>query len=276
MSANLNLKKFDMNQITQDKVVVMIGKRNTGKSFLVKDLLYHCRDIPVGTVISGTESVNEFYGKMVPPLFIHDKFEENIVENVLKRQKKIQIKLTTEIENNSYSNIKPNAFLILDDLMYSSKQWIKDENIKECFMNGRHVNLLFIITMQFSLGIPPELRTNVDFIFILRETIVSNRKRLYDHYAGMFPTFDIFCQVMDNCTEDYQCLVINNCVQSNKIEDIVFWYKAEPHTSFKIGSKALWEYNNNNYTKESEDNSSKCDIMKSKKHKDKIYIKKTN
>ena len=47
------------------------------------------------------------------------------------------------------------------------------------------------------------------FLF-LRENIVSNRKRLYEHYAVMFPTFDIFCQVMDNCTENYECLVINN------------------------------------------------------------------
>ena len=33
---NLELKKFDMSEITSDKVVVLIGKRNTGKSFLVK------------------------------------------------------------------------------------------------------------------------------------------------------------------------------------------------------------------------------------------------
>ena len=37
----LELKKFDITSITDDKVVVMIGKRNTGKSFLIKDLLYY-------------------------------------------------------------------------------------------------------------------------------------------------------------------------------------------------------------------------------------------
>ena len=64
--------------------------------------------------------------------------------------------------------------------------------------------------MQYALGVPPNLRTNIDFVFILRENYVSNRKRLYEHYAGMFPTFEIFCQVMDQCTEDYNCLVIDN------------------------------------------------------------------
>lgn len=39
MSVDLNLQKFDMASIKDDKVVVLIGKRGTGKSFLVKDLL---------------------------------------------------------------------------------------------------------------------------------------------------------------------------------------------------------------------------------------------
>jgi polynucleotide 5'-kinase involved in rRNA processing len=38
---SINLKPFDMNWITDDKVIVLIGKRNTGKSVLVKDLLYY-------------------------------------------------------------------------------------------------------------------------------------------------------------------------------------------------------------------------------------------
>jgi hypothetical protein len=63
-------------------------------------------------------------------------------------------------------------------------------------------------------------------VFILRENIVSNRKRIYDSYAGMFPSFEVFCQVMDQCTENFECLVIHNNAKSNKLEDQVFWYKA--------------------------------------------------
>ena len=135
---NLQLKKFDMSLISQDKVVVLIGKRETGKSFLVKDLLYHNRHIPVGTAISGTEGANAFYSKIIPSMFIHDEYHPNIIKNILKRQKILKKKLNNEIYNNSFSNIKPNAFLILDDLMDQATVWIKDKNIKSCFMNGRH------------------------------------------------------------------------------------------------------------------------------------------
>ena len=56
----LELRKFDMPNFPDGKVVVFIGKRETGKSFLVRDLLYHKQDMPVGCVISGTEGANAF------------------------------------------------------------------------------------------------------------------------------------------------------------------------------------------------------------------------
>ena len=61
---SLRLRKFNINEIKDDKVVVLIGKRDTGKSFLCRDILYHHQNIPVGTVISGTEAANSFYGKL--------------------------------------------------------------------------------------------------------------------------------------------------------------------------------------------------------------------
>jgi hypothetical protein len=62
---NLELKKFDMKTISfkpnesKGPVVVLIGRRDTGKSFLVRDLLFYHQDIPIGTVISGTEEGND-------------------------------------------------------------------------------------------------------------------------------------------------------------------------------------------------------------------------
>ena len=142
---------------------------------------------------------------------------------------------------NANVTVDPRLFLLLDDCIYD-QSWVKDKNVRSLFMNGRHFKILFIITMQYALGIPPNLRTNVDFVFILRENFVNNRKRLYDHYAGMFPSFEMFCQVMDQCTENYECLVINNNAKSNKLEDQVFWYKANQHDDFKLGGDEYWKW----------------------------------
>lgn len=235
---NLKLKKFDMASIKDDKVVVFIGKRETGKSFLVKDLLWHHRDLPVGTVISGTEGANQFYSKTVPPIFIHDEYTPEIITNFVKRQKKLVNKQVQGVAE--YKNIDTRAFLILDDCLYDNS-WVKDKNIRALFMNGRHYKAFFIITMQYALGIPPNLRTNVDYVFVLREPYHSNRKKLFEQYCGMFPNYEFFCNVMDQCTENFECLVINNNAKSNKLEDQVFWYKAEPHPDFRLGAEILWK-----------------------------------
>lgn len=243
---SLELRKFDMKGIqfksTENKgpVVVLIGKRDTGKSFLVRDLLYYQQDIPIGTVISGTEEGNGFYGKMVPRLFIHNEYNSAIIENILKRQRSVLHQVKKEIEQYKRSNIDPRAFVILDDCLYDNT-WSRDKLMRLLFMNGRHWKVMLVITMQYPLGIPPTLRTNIDYVFILRENYIANRKRIYENYAGMFPTFEAFCQVMDQCTENYECLVINNNSKSNKLYDQVFWYKADNHNDFRLGSKEFWE-----------------------------------
>ena len=104
--------------------------------------------------------------------------------------------------------------------------------------------------MQFALGIPPEMRSNFDYIFLLAEDFISNRKRLYDHYAGMFPTFDMFQQVFLDVTEDYGCMVIDNRVHSKDITKKVFWYKAKSTPNFKMGSKNYRKYHRKNYDSE--------------------------
>ena len=244
--ASLELKKFNMREITfkpnenKGPVIVLIGRRDTGKSFLVRDLLYYHQDIPIGTVISGTEAGNGFYSSHVPKLFIHDEYNTAIIENILKRQKTVIRQVKKEQEAYKKSNIDPRAFVILDDCLYDAT-WAKDKMMRLLFMNGRHWKVMLVITMQYPLGIPPNLRTNIDYVFILREPYIANRKRIYENYAGMFPTFESFSQVMDQCTENFECLVINNNCKSNKLNEQIFWYKAESHSDFKLGSKEFWE-----------------------------------
>jgi len=275
----LELKKFDMKNISfksnesKGPVIVLIGKRDTGKSFLVRDLLYYHQDIPIGTVISGTEEGNGFYSKMVPRLFIHNEYNTAIIENILKRQRNVLKQIKKEVEMYKKSTIDPRAFVILDDCLYDNT-WSRDKMMRLLFMNGRHWKVMLIITMQYPLGIPPTLRTNIDYVFILRENYIANRKRIYENYAGMFPTFESFCQVMDQCTENYECLVINNNVKSNKLQDQVFWYKADNHNDFKLGSKEFWELSKG-YNSDDEEEKYDPNANKKKGSGQKISVKKS-
>ena len=277
--ATLDLKKFDMKNISfkasesKGPVIVLIGKRDTGKSFLVRDLLYYHQEIPIGTVISGTEEGNGFYGSMIPKLFIHNEYNTAIIENILKRQRTVLKQVKKEIDSYKKSSIDPRAFVILDDCLFDSS-WSRDKMMRLLFMNGRHWKVMLVITMQYPLGVPPILRTNIDYVFILRENYIANRKRIYENYAGMFPTFESFCQVMDQCTENYECLVINNNSKSNKLQDQVFWYKAESHNNFKLGSKEFWDLSKG-LKDDDEEESYDPNKMKKKNSGPRISVKKS-
>jgi hypothetical protein len=275
----LELKKFDMKNISfrpnesKGPVIVLIGRRDTGKSFLVRDLLYYQQEIPIGTVISGTEEGNGFYGKMVPKLFIHNEYNTAIIENILKRQRNVLKQIKKEMETYKRSTIDPRTFVILDDCLYDNT-WSRDKMMRLLFMNGRHWKVMLIITMQYPLGVPPTLRTNIDYVFILREPYIANRKRIYENYAGMFPTFESFCQVMDQCTENYECLVINNNSKSNQLHDQVFWYKADNHNDFRLGSKEFWDLSKG-YGSDDEEEKYDPNNVKKRGQGPKINVKKT-
>lgn len=137
----LELKKFNMRDITfkadenKGPVVVLIGRRDTGKSFLVRDLLYYHQDIPIGTVISGTEAGNGFYKEHVPKLFIHDEYNTVLIENILRRQKAVMKQMKKEIETYKRTTIDPRAFVIMDDCLYD-QTWTRDKMMRLLFMNG--------------------------------------------------------------------------------------------------------------------------------------------
>ena len=131
----LELKKFNMRDITfkpdenKGPVVVLIGRRDTGKSFLVRDLLFYHQDIPIGTVISGTEAGNGFYKEHVPKLFIHDEYNTVLIENILRRQKTVLKQIKREIETYKRTSIDPRAFVIMDDCLYD-QSWTRDKMMR--------------------------------------------------------------------------------------------------------------------------------------------------
>jgi hypothetical protein len=228
--------------------MVIIGKPGTGKSTMIASLLYAKKNIfPVGEVQSGTEDSNGFYGQIFPKSVIHDSLDISKIEDFIKRQKIAR----EHLEN-------PWSILLLDDCT-DDPSVLKKPLFQGIFKNGRHWKMWFILSLQYCMDVLPVIRTNVDFTFILRETNLKNRKALYENYAGIIPDYSIFCDIMDQITDDYTALVINNTSTSNSMEDCVFWYKADKKfadekflRTFKMGCKEFWDFHNERYNTISE------------------------
>lgn len=244
------LREFDMSSMVINPAIVMIAKRGSGKSWVTRDILYNLhkhKNIPCGVVIAPTDRMNPMYKYFFPDLFIHYEIKPELLRKILLRQ-------TTMIEKEKDKKkegkkIDPSAVLVMDDCLSQAGKWGKDETIKEIMMNGRHYKLTYILTMQTPLGLGPDLRLNFDYIFLLKEDTAVNRKKLYDNYAGMFPTLRIFEKVFSQCTSDFRCMVIDNRKPSDKIEDKVFWYKAQDR-KFSFGSRKFIDMHRKYYDKD--------------------------
>jgi hypothetical protein len=256
---NIVLKRFKMQSIPPNKILLFIGKRNTGKSVLAVDYLFYNQDVPFCTCISPTDDLNLTFRPHIPSRFIFDSYSPKLIENFVLRQKAITKKMINAKEGKGdprYKNIDPRGILIMDDLLADAPRWKKDPYIQWIFMNGRHANITLILTMQYQMGIPPELRANADFIFICKEVKRAELDKLFKYYAGVFASFEMFRQVLDKVTRNYGCLVIDNTSNSDKLQDQVYVYRATLHdkNSFRICYKEFWVDNEDYITIDLDDN----------------------
>lgn len=242
---SMPIRDFKLEWFVPNPSICMVAKRGSGKSWVCRAIIKHFNYIPGGLIISKTEKMSCFYGEFFPDSYIHYEYKSEIIDNLLNRQGQIIEKCKEKYKRGK--KVDPRIMLIMDDCLASKGLWMSDQPILEIFYNGRHYQILFILTMQFPLGIRPELRSNFDYIFLLAEDFYSNQKRIYDHYAGMFPTFDLFRQVFNQLCDNYGCMVIVNRGSRKEILDKVFYYKAvEEHCSM-IGCKQFREFHNKNF-----------------------------
>ena len=260
-----NIRRFDITKMDKTRSCVFIGGSGTGKSHLVTSVLHANRDIPAGIVMSGTEEGDPYWRQYVPDLFIYNDWKPEKLEELIeiqKRAKRNLESLDTEIEycrrngrNDDVARLKRTKelrlnnmrkFIIIDDLMFKGGI-SRAESIRKLFMNGRHWQIMTMLTVQYCMSLDIALRGNAGYIFVCREPIISYRKKIYESFLGMLPSFSVFEKVMDVCTQNYECLVLDRTCRSTKVEDCLFWYKADAVHNFHIGDERLWAYHRSHY-----------------------------
>tara|TARA_R110002111_G_scaffold27011_5_gene58094 strand:+ start:436 stop:1227 length:792 start_codon:yes stop_codon:yes gene_type:complete len=222
--------------------IFVIGKPGTGKSTLIKSLIYYKKHIiPCIRVASGTEDSNGTYRKFVPSTFVFNKYDEEEFKEGIKRQKLAKKHL-------------PNPWRIeLEDDCTEDPKIFKSSTQQSMMKNGRHYKELYIVSLQYAMDIRPNIRVNIDGTFILRETQLNIRRVLYENFAGIIPDFSLFCQLMDELTTDFTAMYIDNASKSNNWQDCVFYYRADTTkipSDFKFGCPDIWDFHFQRYNPE--------------------------
>lgn len=85
------------------------------------------------------------------------------------------------------------------------------------------------------------LRGMFDYAFFMMDNNYASRERIRTQFGGVFPSMEVFESVFFACTTLHKAMVIDLRATSYKLEDCVFWYKAEDHGFFKVGVADVWD-----------------------------------
>ena len=230
MSA-IRVKKFIPSSIKESRIIFILGKRHTGKSVLMRDLLYHMPTPDYVLAMAPTEDTLRMFREFVPESCIFDHFSQEKLDRTVSLQR--------ELVNRGK---KRTVLIILDDCMYQ-KGVLKSVAMRSIFFNGRHDNIALVCAAQYMMDVDVSLRTNIDYIFTMRETIPTNRQKLYKYYFGQYKKFEDFDRVMTACTQSYKCLVLDGTVSSTEPTDCVMWYKASTVLPpFRLCRPVYWKF----------------------------------
>ena len=191
----------------KNKIVSLIGKRNSGKSQMLRYLYNQQKHLFKAVFcICPTESVNKFYSDLIKKENIFDSYNEEWVEKLIAKM--------TQVNAGKSDKDASHILLILDDLC-SDTNFHQSKSFKKLCTRGRHVKISVIITSQYIYQIPPVARNNSDFILCSQMNTQGLDLLSTEFLFGNLSKKD-FIDLYYKNTADYGFLVINNnCTKSN-------------------------------------------------------------
>lgn len=237
----MKLEEFNPELLDLSSTVVLFGKRNSGKTYWICDLMYSLyknggkngQKVDLCCVFSQTEELQSNFQKFIPPCFIHNAYSESKLLALLETQKNLTQK------NGRTSNV----VVILDDCSFSKE--IFNTTMSRIYSNGRHYRLMFILSLQYSMQLPASMRGNIDVAVAFKEPIHANKRRLYESVFGMFDSLKQFDKIFSEVTQNYGCMVaVNNGSSSTDINKNIFWSKARSSlpSHFPLGRPIYWKW----------------------------------
>ena len=237
-STELEIGLWDPHGLPSDVTILIVGKRNSGKTTLTRDIMYHMKkklDLVVG--MNPTEMGNHNLEFFTPRTFIFHSFNDAKLGHMLEWQRRC-------VANDKAYKLG----FIMDDCMSeqaqgktkAGKKVMGSQDINKVFKLGRHLKLFYINAMQYIKDAPPDIRGNVDILFVFNTNSGSEREKLWKEYFAMFKNYKDFAKVFDACAQGYECLVLDTR-KGTKASECIFYYKAKYHTEpFRVGRNMFW------------------------------------
>jgi hypothetical protein len=221
----IDLQKFELPLIKPNRLVMLIGRRGSGKSTLQREILYSLRDrVDYFIAVTPTRDTESEWLSFLPRSMIHRSLDKDLLARLLDHQDSI---------SRQKGKRRRSICVLWDDVMFI-KSALKGESVRELFYNGRHLDIFFVNACQYMMDVSPDLRLQVDYLFAFYDQIPENRNKIRRYYCGQFRA-EAFDATFRACTTDFKCFVVDNT------EHEVRWFKADINLPpFKLGSPVFW------------------------------------
>jgi hypothetical protein len=204
-----SFNNFDVTTFKENSSIAVVGKRATGKTFLIgyiAEILLNNKVDECIVVSLPTYNHTEFYSNLGVTIC---EYNNTLIENILKKQEQESKKLLLVFEDSVHDN-EFNMDKVLNELFFSHKQY----GISLIYSTQRADDSL-------------KLGFGFDYVILARENYISEQKRLYNFFGGMFPTLDLFKETFCQLTQDYNMMLINNTCDNNNLYEKIQWIRAE-------------------------------------------------
>jgi hypothetical protein len=153
-------------------VIFIVCNRKYGMSTKIKQIIQTI-DLPIGIAISPIEEDEKFYSSFMDNIYKYDKYEDDIIKNVFKRQRIL-------LENSVCQTKDIRMFVALDSCFYDNK-WSTSLSLMNLFTSNRSHHITTIFGISYFSKIMPRIVSCID-ILIIGKISFSELKRIYENF----------------------------------------------------------------------------------------------
>lgn len=231
----VSFQPFNFTQVEPGKTWLFIGKRGSGKTTTLLDVLYHTRSITdVPFVMCPTVKTLQQYRRHIPTMLTQKSTCD------LDKLQTIMTLCSNMVEKEKNRNVT----IITDDTMFDAKP-MRSKQMRELHMNGRHLKCTYFNAIQWCMDMVPAMRSQIDYVVCMYEPNPKYRKKLHENFFSILPYKD-FNKTFLALTSNYGAIVLDNTKQDRALNEYIFFHrvlKQDLTRDFKIGMPIFWKFN---------------------------------
>lgn len=213
------LFKFDLKKIPRDGTMVFIAPRRTGKSVAINTVGRAMNFDRVVLVCNGRDEAS-YWGSKIKKAYIYTSFEDDVIREILNGQNKLWKALN---RGSDKTRFPIDLLFILEDFS-SCKKVMNSPLLADIVSNCRRIRICFMMSSQYLRNIVPNVLTNFDVSFLLKEIMPKNRKLLHENFGGNLPR-DAWDDLFSKATNKRRIMVCDKAEAGNP--SYFSWFEAD-------------------------------------------------